>query len=190
LIVNGKYKDKKITVAYVGIGGPSLAIAVEEMRKCGAKTFLRVGSCGSLQKNILAGEIIAATGAVREEGCSKQMIPVEYPAIPDFNLFSQLCANAHKLKVNFLTGIVHTKDAYFSEDTELMPIKNQLKERFEIFRRGNVLATDMETATLFVFGSINRIPVASLLFVVDGIKDVRETEKKAIEIALETLVQY
>src|SRR5438874_4976459 len=66
-----------------GIGGPSAAIAVEELGELGAHTFLRVGTCGAAQPGIKRGELVIATGAVRSEGTPNGYVPLEYPAIAD-----------------------------------------------------------------------------------------------------------
>lgn len=80
----------RVSVTSTGIGGPSAAIAIEELSKCGAHTFLRVGTCGGMQENILGGDLVIADGAIRMEGTSREYAPVEYPAVPDFTVTTAL----------------------------------------------------------------------------------------------------
>ena len=55
----------KVSVTSTGIGGPSAAIAIEELTKAGADTFIRIGTCGGMQLEVKGGDAVIATGAVR-----------------------------------------------------------------------------------------------------------------------------
>lgn len=76
----GKLDGVKVSVTSTGIGGPSAAIALQELVSCGADTFLRVGTCGGMQDDVVGGDIVIANGAIRWEGTSKEYAPIEYPA--------------------------------------------------------------------------------------------------------------
>ena len=92
----GTLDGVRVSVTSTGIGGPSAAIAIEELSKCGAHTFLRVGTCGGMQENILGGDLVIADGAIRMEGTSREYAPVEYPAVPDFTVTTALVQAAKK----------------------------------------------------------------------------------------------
>jgi uridine phosphorylase len=64
----GTLDGVKVSVTSTGIGGPSASIAMEELVKCGADTFLRVGTCGGMQTDVKSGDIVIANGAIRMEG--------------------------------------------------------------------------------------------------------------------------
>ena len=108
----GTLNGEKVSVTSTGIGGPSAAIALEELSKCGAHTFIRVGTCGGMQENILGGDIVIATGAVRMEGTSREFAPIEYPAVSNFDCVNALASSAIKLNVPHHIGIVQCKDSF------------------------------------------------------------------------------
>ena len=100
----------KVSVTSTGIGGPSASIALEELVRCGADTFLRVGTCGGMQTEIMGGDIVIATGAVRMEGTSKEYAPIEYPAVADLDITNALVKAAKTLKETYHVGVVQCKD--------------------------------------------------------------------------------
>ena len=79
-IYTGTLEGEKVSVCSTGIGGPSAAIAMEELIHCGAECFIRVGTCGGIEENVLGGDLVIATGAIRMEGTGLQYAPVEFPA--------------------------------------------------------------------------------------------------------------
>ena len=151
-----------VTVASVGIGGPSLAIAVEELYELGARCFIRLGTCGSLQEEVKVGDLVVAQAAVRDEGTSRQYISLKYPAVADFEVVESLIAACKKHNVSFHVGVVHSKDAFYAElrDKVLKGVN------WDTWRRAGVLATEMECATLFVVSSLRRARAGALLMVV------------------------
>ena len=84
ITITGTLDGKKVSVTSTGIGGPSAAIAIEELVRCGADTFIRVGTCGGMQEDILSGDIVIASGAIRMDGTGREYAPIEYPAVSDF----------------------------------------------------------------------------------------------------------
>ena len=90
----GTLDGVKVSVTSTGIGGPSAAIAMEELYKCGADTFVRIGTCGGMQTEIKSGDVVIATGAIRMEGTSKEYAPIEYPAVADLDVTNGLVAAA------------------------------------------------------------------------------------------------
>ena len=87
---NGKLAGETVTVCSTGIGGPSAAIAAEELVDCGAEVLIRVGTCGGIATAVASGDLVVATGAVRQDGTSHEYAPPEYPAVPDFGVTAAL----------------------------------------------------------------------------------------------------
>ena len=108
----GTLNGVKVSVTSTGIGGPSAAIAIDELAKCGAHTFIRVGTCGGMQEEVMGGDIVIATGAVRMEGTSREFAPIEYPAVADFNVTNALVSAAGKIGVRNHVGVVQCKDSF------------------------------------------------------------------------------
>ena len=90
----GTLDQVKVSVTSTGIGGPSAAIAMEELCRCGADTFIRIGTCGGMQTDVKSGDIVVSTGAIRMEGTSKEYAPIEYPAVADLDVTNALVAAA------------------------------------------------------------------------------------------------
>lgn len=140
----------KVSVTSTGIGGPSASIAVEELTELGADTFIRVGTCGGMSKKVRGGDCIVVTGAVRNEGTSREYAPIEYPAVPDFGVTSALVSAAEKLGFRYHTGVVHNKDSFYGQHSpESMPVSYELTAKWEAWKRLGVLASEMESAAIF-----------------------------------------
>lgn len=140
----------KVSVTSTGIGGPSASIAVEELVELGADTFIRVGTCGGMSKKVRGGDCIVVTGAVRNEGTSREYAPIEYPAVPDFWVTSALVSSAEKLGFRYHTGVVHNKDSFYGQHSpESMPVSYELTAKWEAWKRLGVLASEMESAAIF-----------------------------------------
>lgn len=77
----GTFDGVKVSVTSTGIGGPFASIAMEELYRCGADTFVRIGTCGGMQPEVKSGDVVIATGAVRMEGTTREYAPIEYPAV-------------------------------------------------------------------------------------------------------------
>lgn len=140
----------KVSVTSTGIGGPSASIAVEELTELGADTFIRVGTCGGMSKKVRGGDCIVVTGAVRNEGTSREYAPIEYPAVPDFGVTSALVSAAEKLGFRYHAGVVHNKDSFYGQHSpESMPVSYELAAKWEAWKRLGVLASEMESAVIF-----------------------------------------
>jgi uridine phosphorylase len=113
LTYTGTYKGIPITATSTGIGCPSAAIAIEELANIGAKVFIRIGTCGALQRGISAGDLIIPFAAVRAEGTSKEYVPEEFPSVATPEIFNALTKAADKLKYKYFTGINRTHDAFY-----------------------------------------------------------------------------
>lgn len=163
----GTLDGVKVSVTSTGIGGPSAAIAIEELSKCGAHTFVRVGTCGGMQENICGGDVVIANGAIRMEGTSKEYAPIEYPAVPDFTVTNALNQAAAELQIPHHVGVVQCKDSFFGQhEPEIMPVSYELEHKWQAWLRMGCLASEMESAALFIAGSFLRVRVGSCFLVV------------------------
>ena len=149
-IWNGKLCGETVTVCSTGIGGPSTAIAVEELAACGATTFIRVGTCGGISLDVRAGDVIIATGAVRQDGTSHEYAPPEFPAVTSANVLFALCEAAKDNGFSSRAGVVQSKDSFYGQHSPArMPVASALAAKWEAWKRLGVLASEMEASTLF-----------------------------------------
>lgn len=163
----GTLLGEKVSVTSTGIGGPSAAIALEELVKCGAHTFIRVGTCGGIQEHVQSGDVVIASGAIRMEGTSREYAPMEYPAVSDFFVTNALLEAATKIGVKSHVGVVQCKDSFFGQhEPEKMPVYYDLMNKWEAWKRMGALASEMESAALFIVGSYLRVRVGSCFLVV------------------------
>ncbi|MGN1075303.1 MAG: uridine phosphorylase [Eubacteriales bacterium] len=146
----GSLSGVPVSVTSTGIGGPSAAIALEELVSLGAHTFLRVGTCGGIARQVCAGDLVAALSAVRQEGTSREYAPAEYPASGDFSLLRALDDEARARGLRCHTGVVQSKDSFYGQHSpERMPVAGELLAKWEAWKRLGVLASEMETAALY-----------------------------------------
>ena len=189
----GKLDGIKVSVTSTGIGGPSAAIALQELVACGADTFLRVGTCGGMQDDVLGGDIVIANGAIRMEGTSKEYAPIEYPAVADINIVNALRSAAKELGQTSHVGVVQCKDAFYGQHSpETMPVSYELLNKWEAWKRLGCLASEMETAALLIAGSYLRVRVGACFLVLanqerakKGLSNVQVHDTKT---AIETAV--
>jgi uridine phosphorylase len=151
----GKFKgpggDTDIAIVSSGMGCPSMDIVLGELISLGAKRFLRIGTAGSLQAKVHYGHFVIAQGAVRDEGTTRHYAPIEFPALADANMVNTLqdVLRQHP-NVQSHTGIVHCKDSLHAREFGIGPQAAENKRYLEILRDCGVLASEMETASLFV----------------------------------------
>jgi uridine phosphorylase len=162
----GSVDGIRISATSTGIGCPSAAICLEELIRCGADTFIRVGTAGGLQREVRVGDLCITTGSVREEGTSRQYVPLAYPAVADFEVVSALKNAAQKLGFRHHLGIGHTKDAFYTEGATDLPLLERCRELWKIWERANVLSTSMEAAALFVISSYKKVRAGEILAVI------------------------
>ncbi len=164
-----------VSVTSTGIGGPSAAIAIEELSKAGADTFIRVGTCGGMQTQVCGGDIVIANGAIRMEGTSREYAPIEYPAVPDVTVMNALIRAAKKQKLTYHTGVVQCKDSFFGQhEPEVMPVSYELQDKWQAWLRMGCLASEMESAALFIAGSFLRVRVGSCFLVIANQERARQ----------------
>ena len=168
----------KVSVTSTGIGGPSASIALEELVNIGAKTFIRVGTCGGIQTDVKGGDIVIATGAIRMEGTTREYAPIEFPAVANLDVVNSLVQAAKYLGHEYHTGVVQCKDSFYGQHSpEKMPVNYELLNKWEAWKRMGCLASEMESAALFIVGSFLRVKVGSVFLVVAN----QEREKLGLE---------
>ena len=164
----GRVGDELVSTCSSGIGGPSMAIAVEELGELGAHTFIRVGTCGAAQPGIRLGDLVVVTGAVRSEGTPDGYVPCEYPAIASHDVVAACLEAAAAAGVTHHLGVVRSVDALYSDLLPgTMPRQEELRAELKMWARAGVLANDMESATLMVVSALRRWRAGVLLVCVD-----------------------
>ena len=150
-IYTGYLLGQKVSVCSTGIGGPSAAIAMEELAAIGADTFIRVGTSRGIDLNVLPGDVVVANGAIRFEHTSWEYAPLEFPAVPNFDITAALKAAGEELGFNTHVGVVQCKDSFYGQHSpEKSPVYYDLLQKWESWKRLGVKASEMESATLFV----------------------------------------
>lgn len=186
----GKVGGLPIACTSTGIGCPSAAIAIEELIKIGCHTFIRVGTCGSLQPGVDVGDLAITTATVREDGTSLQYVPLHYPAVADLDVTLALREAAKKLGVKGHCGIGQTKDAFYTEGANGLPLAEQQALRWKCWERSNVISTSMEASALFVIGSIRKVRVGEVLAVIGlTYKDEPIVKKVGVEDAIRCAIE-
>lgn len=165
-VYTGSINGEAVSVCSTGIGGPSAVIALEELVHCGADTFIRVGTSGGMAPEVLGGDVVVATGAIRMEGTSREYAPIEVPAVADFELVNVLHQAAVNERLRVHVGIVQSKDSFYGQhDPDSMPVAYELKNKWDAFVRCGTLCSEMESAALFIAGAVRKVRVGSVLLV-------------------------
>lgn len=173
----GYLEGEKVSVTSTGIGGPSASIAMEELVQCGADTFVRVGTCGGIDLDVKGGDIVIATGAVRMEGTSREYAPIEFPAVADIDIVNALRISAKELGQTCHVGVVQCKDAFYGQHSpETMPVSYELLNKWEAWKRLGCLASEMESAALFIVASTLHVRCGSVFLVMAN----QEREKQGL----------
>ncbi len=188
LTYSGYYKGVFISATSTGIGSPSTAIAVEELARIGADTFIRVGTTGALRKDVRVGDLIISTAAVRLEGTSKEYVIPEYPASASIDVVMALIAAAEELGVRYHLGITASTDSFYVGQERpglrgyLPPFKKGL---VDFLRSVNVLNFEMEAATIFTLANIYGLRAGAVCAAIAN----RETEEFVMEAGVEDAVK-
>lgn len=176
----GYLDGEKVSVTSTGMGAPSAAIAVEELIKCGADTFIRIGTAGRVSDASYDESLdgVICTAAVRDEGTTLHYMPYEYPALANIDVVTALVESAKQNNLNYVEGITQTKDSFYGQHApDSMPISYELKNRWEAWRRGNVMASEMEASALFVISSIKGCRASAIM----SFKNMEDTIKVATD---------
>ena len=154
----------KVSVTSTGIGGPSAAIALEELVKCGADTFIRVGTCGGMDLEVKGGDMVIATGSIRMEGTTKEYVPIEFPAVANLEVVNSLVKASKELGKTYHAGVVQSKDSFYGQhDPNSMPNSGRLNQRWEAWEKAGVMASEMEASTLFIVSMIRGVRAGALM---------------------------
>ena len=194
----GTLSGKTVTVCSTGIGGPSTAIAVEELVACGAEVLIRVGTCGGISLDVKSGDVVIASGAVRQDGTSHEYAPPEFPAVPTPEVMVALMRAADGLGYALHTGVVQSKDSFYGQHSPTrMPIAASLLEKWEAWKRLGVLASEMEASTLFTVGASLGVKTGAVFHCIwnqeranaglDTSADEKHDTEKAIRVAVEAI---
>lgn len=163
----GTLLGEKVSVCSTGIGGPSASIAMEELVAIGADTFLRVGTCGGIDLKVKSNDVVIATGAVRNEGTSREYAPIEFPAVADYEVVTAMVQAAKDSKLPWHVGVVQCKDSFYGQHSpHRMPVSYELEAKWEAWKRLGVLASEMESAALFTVAAHLGVRCGSLFHVV------------------------
>lgn len=153
-LFSGQYKGESVTICSTGIGAPSLIIALEELKQCGATHIVRVGSAGAMQENIQLGDLIVVEGAVRDEGGSKAYIKPTYPAYSSFSLLKELNEFLSQQLTPYHFGTVRSHDSFYTDEEDQV---------CQYWNKKGILGADMETSALLTVGRLRGLEVASIL---------------------------
>ena len=157
-----------VSVCSTGIGGPSTAIAMEELANVGATTFIRVGTCGSLRPGVRRGDLVVMNAAVREEGTSPQYAPLQYPAVADFDVTLALRDAAAAAGARHHVGVTVSIDSFYSEmEPERMPAEAELRAKWQAWQRAGAIAAEMECGTLYIAAGVRRARAGGICVAVD-----------------------
>ena len=196
ITITGTINGVKVSVCSTGIGGPSASIAMEELTKCGAKYFIRVGTCGGMDLDVRGGDIVIATGAVRMEGTSKEYAPIEWPAVADFDITNSLVEAVKNLGFTYHTGVVECKDSFYGQHSpEKSPVSYELINKWEAWCKLGCKASEMESAALFVVANALKVKMGTVLYTVGnqersnkGLDNpIKEDTENAIKVAIEAI---
>lgn len=167
-IYTGYLLGEKVSVCSHGIGGPSTAIACEELIHCGAEYLIRVGTSGGMHPDVLGGDIVVASAAYRGSGTANEYLPTNYPAVANYEVMTALVEAAKELSTNtdgnrYHVGVVHCKDSFYAEtNPETMPIENKLVNDWNAFLRAGCLTSEMESDTLFSVALTRNVKAGSV----------------------------
>src|SRR2546430_6134014 len=154
----GTLGGRAVSVCSTGIGSPSTAIAVEELSAIGATTFIRVGTTGSIQRDVHFSDLVIATAAPRDEGTNPRHVPTSYPAVGDFELVGAMLAAARAANQPAHAGIVRSHDALYPDlHAARMPRREELEGALTVWQRARVVCNDMETSTIFVICALRNL---------------------------------
>lgn len=160
----GYLQNRPVLVMSHGIGGPSTAIAVEELAQLGVKTMIRVGTSGGMQQQVRAGDAVIVQAAIRQDGTSREYLPIEYPAVADFEVTAALKQAAVERGLRHHVGVVQCKDSFYGQHSpQRMPVGGQLLAKWEAWIKGGALASEMETAALFTVASVLRVRAGAVM---------------------------
>lgn len=192
----GYIDGEKVSVTSTGIGGPSASIALEELTNIGADTFIRVGTSGGMAVDVMGGDVVIATGAIRMEGTSREYAPMEFPAVANFEIVNALVKASADLNKKYHVGVVQCKDSFYGQhEPDKMPVSYELNNKWDAWMKMGALCSEMESAALFIVGAYRKVRVGAVLNVVAnqerrklGLDDPQSHDTEAgIQVAIEAI---
>ncbi len=192
----GYINGVKVSAVSHGIGGPSTAIALEELIKVGADTFLRVGTCGGMNMDVLPGDVVIVNGAVKGGGTMDNYIPKEFPCVPNIDVLEAIIEGAEKIKTRTHVGVVQCKDAFYAQHApESMAVDKELLYKWDSYIKAGCLASEMESATLFAIGAAKNVRTGAAMLVLHNQERIRNnindkkdyTGEEAIDLIIESI---
>lgn len=179
-----------VSTMSTGMGGPSVAIGIEELHELGVHTLLRVGTCGALQPEVKMGDLVIAIGAVRSEGTPDGYVPKEYPAVASLHVVNALTEAAEASGVPYHVGIMRSVDALYSDLLPDQMPRPDLRAELEMWTRAGVLGNDMETSTLFVVSRMRGVRAGTVCLCVDevGAGEIHHLDPSYMDRMLEVAV--
>lgn len=181
----GELDGVPVAVTSTGMGGPSAAIAVEELIHVGADTFMRVGTSGAMQPETRPGDVAVINASIRDEGTGLHYLPVEFPAVAHQDLITSLVTASERLGRRYHVGVSQSKDSFYGQhEPDSMPVAGRLRERWEAWVRGGCLVSEMECAALFLVASTRRVRAGGVMMVMGhhDFTPMTEAEKEASQI--------
>ena len=195
-LYTGYLCGEKVSVCSTGMGSPSTAICLEELKNLGGDTFIRCGTCGGIDINVQAGDVVVATGAIRYEHTSVEYAPIEYPAVSDFMIAGKLVEASEELGYTTHVGITHCKDSFYGQhNPENSPVFYELQNKWESWKRLGVKCSEMETSALFVIADALKVRAGACFHVVwnqereaSGLPQERNTDTtSAVRVSVEAM---
>ncbi|MDR3239300.1 MAG: nucleoside phosphorylase [Clostridiales bacterium] len=166
-ICPGIRPDETVLVMSTGMGGPSAAIAIEELFQTGVRTFIRIGTCGGMALPVTGGDIVIANAAIRMEGTTREYVPIEFPAVADLDVTNALVEAAKECGARWHAGVVHCKDSFYGQHQPgRMPIGPELTRKWDAWIKAGCLASEMESAALYIAAQVLRARAGCVLSVV------------------------
>ena len=190
-VYTGYIAGEMVSVVSTGMGCPSTAIAVEELIKIVCHTFIRVGTSGAMQRKMEVGDIAIINAAIRDEGTSRQYLPIEYPAVADLDVTNALVLASQNLNYTHFVGVSHTKDSFYSEvEPDRMPMASFLKDRWDHWVAGGAICSEMEASIVFILAGIYRKRAGAVTMIIGSDMDTiakRHDPDGMIQVAVEAL---
>lgn len=163
----GTLNGVKVSVCSTGIGGPSASIAVEELCDCGAHTFIRIGTCGGMQLDVLSGDVAISTASIRAEGTTREYAPIEFPAVANIECTNALIQAAKNLNQRYVVGVSQSKDAFYGQHRpETLPNGDELLRKWKAWIALDCKVSEMESAALFMVGQYRKVRTGACFLVV------------------------
>ena len=165
----GTVEGVKVSAMSTGMGGPSVAIGIEELHELGVHTVLRVGTCGALQPGVKMGDLVIALAAVRSEGTSDGYVPKEYPAVASLDMVNALVQASEKAGVPYHVGVMRSVDALYSDLVPAQMPRADLRAELDMWMKAGVVGNDMEASTLYVVSRIRGMRAGTICLCVDEV---------------------